>query len=83
MAVSRFRVELRNLPPHASKEERDRAFKIMLGIFKKQVNSAKILTRYNDHQVFESPGEKQRRKRKAAASQRKRDLKDNLREHFG
>lgn len=73
------RVELRDLPANASWQEREIAFKKMHTIFKKQVAEAGILHAYKQHEYYESPGEKKRRKRKESNNQR---LKAKLRENF-
>lgn len=66
MKKALVRVELRDLPPNPSYEERDRAFKNLLSAFKRQVNESGILTEYKQRQYYESPGEKRKRKRKEA-----------------
>lgn len=73
------RVELRGLPNNASWHEREIAFKKMFSIFKKQVAEAGILHDYKQHEFYESPGEKKRRKKKEAVNQR---MKEKLRENF-
>lgn len=73
------RVELRDLHPNASWQEKDLAFRKMFSIFKKQVAEAGILRLYKVHEFYESPGEKRRRKRKEADNAR---LKAKLRENF-
>jgi hypothetical protein len=40
------KVELKDLPPNASYYERERAFKTMLSIFKRQVNESGILSEW-------------------------------------
>jgi len=86
MSVVRIRVESKHLSPHASREEKDRAFRMMFAAFKRHVNESGILTRYKEVQSFESKGEKRRRKKRAADQQRRKEqdkLKTRLREHFG
>lgn len=86
MSVTRIRVVSKNLPPHASFEERERAFKILFATYKRAVNESGILTRYKECQVFESKSEKRRRKQREADLLRRREqdkLKTRLREHFG
>lgn len=73
------RVELKDLPPNPSRDERDRAFKNMLAIFKKQVNDAKILPEYKQRQYYESPSEKRKRKKKEAEVELQ---KEKIRGHF-
>lgn len=73
------RVELRDLHPNASRQEKDTAFKKMFSIFKKQVADANIMQLYKQHEFYESPGEKRRRKGKEQAQAR---LKAKLRENF-
>jgi small subunit ribosomal protein S21 len=66
MRKSLIRVEIRDLPPNPSYEERDRAFKNMLSAFKRQVNESGILSEYKQRQFYESPSEKRKRKKKEA-----------------
>ena len=73
------KVEMRDLPYNASWQERDIAFKKMFSIFKKQVAEAGILQQYKQHEFYESPGEKKRRKKKES---RNAQLKAKLRESF-
>lgn len=73
------RVELRDLSPNASYEERDRAFKSMLSTFKKLVNDAGILTEYKLRQYYESPAEKRKRKKKESMLQAH---KEKINSHF-
>jgi ribosomal protein S21 len=86
MSVVRIRVECKNLPANASRDEKERAFKIMFATFKRHVNESGILTRYKEVQYFESKGEKRRRKKRASDNLRRKEtnkLKTRLREHFG
>lgn len=73
------RTELRGLPNNPSWQEREIAFKKMFSIFKKQVAEAGILHQYKQHEFYESPGEKKRRKKKESNNAR---LKAKLRENF-
>ncbi len=73
------RVELRDLHPNASRQEKEIAFKKMFSIFKKQVADAQIMQLYKQHEFYESPGEERRRKGKEQAQAR---LKAKLRENF-
>lgn len=73
------KVELRDLPPNASWQERDIAFKKMFSTFKKLVAEAGILHQCKLHEFYESPGEKKRRKKKESHNAR---LKAKLRESF-
>ena len=66
MKKALVRVELREMSSNPSWEERDRAFKNMLSVFKRQVNESGILTEYKQRQYYESPGEKRKRKKKEA-----------------
>jgi ribosomal protein S21 len=77
--ATNVRVELRNYNPNAEFYEKERAFKTMMGIFKRQVNEAGIMNLYKQYQSYESPGEKRRRKRKEAAIERQ---KERLKEYF-
>lgn len=73
------RVEMKDLPPNASLYERERAFRTMLSIFKRQVNDLGILAEYKERQYYESPGEKRKRKRKEAEIERRKEIsKSNL-----
>lgn len=73
------RVEIKELPPGASYEERDRAFKNMLSIFKRQVNEAGILSEWKQRQYYESPSEKRKRKKKESEIEMQ---KEKIRGHF-
>lgn len=79
MSVPRVRVELKNYNPHADRDEKDRAFRTMHAIFKRQVAEAGIISLWKQYQYYESPGEKRRRKLKEAASNRQ---KEKLRDYF-
>lgn len=80
MKKALVRVEQKDLPFHASREERDRAFKHMLAYFKRLVNDAKILSTYKEKQFYESPSEKKKRKKKESKIE---SQKEKVREHFG
>lgn len=73
------RTQLRDLHPNASRQEREIAFKKMFSIFNKQVADAGIKQLYKQHEFYESPGEKRRRKSKEQVQAR---LKAKLRENF-
>jgi ribosomal protein S21 len=73
------RVELKDLPNNASLYDRERAFRTMLSIFKRQVNELGILSQWKEKQYYESPGEKKKRKRKEAEIERQ---KERIRSHF-
>lgn len=83
MSVTRIRVTAKSLSPHASWEEKDRAFKMLFAAFKRHVNESGILTQYKERQTFESKTQKRRRKDCEADLLRKKELKTRLREHFG
>lgn len=67
------RVELKDLPPNASFYEREKAFRTMLSIFKRQVNELGILSEWKERQYYESPSVKRKRKRKEAELERQRE----------
>lgn len=67
------KVELWDISPNASLYEREKAFRTMMAIFKRQVNDAGILSEYKERQYYESPGEKRKRKRKEAAQERRKE----------
>ena len=69
MRKSLVRVQMRDLPPNPSREERERAFKNMLAAFKRQVNESGILSEYKQRQYYESPSEKRKRKAKESQSE--------------
>jgi ribosomal protein S21 len=73
------RVKLRGLPSNPSRQDRENAFRRMFAIFKKQVVEAEILHEYKEHEFYESPGEKRRRKKKEAV---KNAMKQKLKENF-
>lgn len=79
MSVSRVRVELRDLPPTASREDREMAFRKMHTAFKKAVTEAGVLHQYKQHEYYESPSEKKRRQKRESDLQK---LKAKLRESF-
>lgn len=79
MSVTRVRVELRNLPPTASREDREMAFRKMHTAFKKAVTEAGVLHQYKQHEFYESPSEKKRRQKRESDLQK---LKAKLRESF-
>jgi small subunit ribosomal protein S21 len=74
---SLVRVDLKDLPPNASLYERERAFRTMLSIFKRQVNDIGILSEYKERQYYESPGEKRKRRRKEAEAERRKEERKN------
>jgi ribosomal protein S21 len=73
------KVEIKDLPPNASCYEREKAFKTMLSIFKRQVNELGIISEYKERQFYESPSVKRKRKRKEAEIERQ---KEKIRSHF-
>ena len=87
MAVKVF---ARPLPPNASQDQKDRAFKALFASFKRLVNETGVLTEYNRRLSYESQGQKLRRKRHESALRRQREeresregLQTRLRERFG
>ena len=66
------RVELRDTPSAYSLSR-------LISAWGKLVTDAGVKQRYKQHEFYESPGEKKRRKKKEAANQR---LKQKLRENF-
>jgi ribosomal protein S21 len=79
MGVARVRVELKNYNPHAGRDERDREFKKMFTVFKKQVAQEGVLHDYREHEHFESKSRKRRRKKREAELARVRGkLKENF-----
>jgi ribosomal protein S21 len=80
MKKALIRVEIKDLPPNCSYEERDRAFKNLLSNFKRQVNDAGILSEWKQRQFYESPSEKRKRKKKESAIEVQ---KEKIRGHFG
>jgi small subunit ribosomal protein S21 len=79
MKKALVRVELKDLPSNASYYDKERAFKTMLSIFKRQVNELGILSEWKERQYYESPSVKKKRKMKEAAIERQ---KDRIRSHF-
>jgi ribosomal protein S21 len=73
------KVELKDLPANASFYDKERAFRTMLSIFKRQVNETGILSQWKEKQYYESPGEKRKRKRKESEVERQ---KERIRSHF-
>ena len=70
---------MKDLPSNASYYEKERAFKTMLSIFKRQVNELGILSEYKERQYYESPSAKRKRKKKEAEIERR---KEKIRSHF-
>ena len=80
MKRGQVRVELKNPVSHfAGKEEREREFKKLFTLFKKQCAEAGVLQSCKQHESFESNSRKRRRKKRAAELAR---LKDKLKENF-
>jgi ribosomal protein S21 len=79
MKKALVRVELKNLSENPSYEERDRAFRNMLSLFKKLVNDSGIINEYKQRQFYESPSEKRKRKRKESELEL---MKEKIRGHF-
>jgi ribosomal protein S21 len=73
------RVEMRDLHPNCSRDERDSAFRRMFATFKKAVTDAGILHDYKEHEHFESERRKKRKKKRESELKR---LKLKLRENF-
>lgn len=73
------RVEVKDLPPNASYYEREKAFKTMFAVFKRQVNELGILSEWKERQYYESPSIKRKRKKKEAEIERQ---KEKIRSHF-
>lgn len=69
---------MKDLPPNASFYDRERAFKTMLSIFKRQVNEIGILSEYKERQYYESPSVKRKRKRKEADIERRKESKSKF-----
>jgi len=78
------KVENRLTNPHASWDEKEKAFKTMLAIFKKRVSEAGIISEFKQRQSYESKGEKARRKKKESDRLRQRAIDGKkVREYFG
>jgi ribosomal protein S21 len=84
MSVARARAELKDVPPNASYQEREIAFKKMFSAFKKQCTDAGIQHSYKQHEHYETPGERRRRKaRESEVARLKAKLKENFPEKKG
>jgi len=79
MAVTRAKVTMRDLPPNASYQDKEIAFRKLFSAFKKAVTDAGILHEYKKYEYYESPGEKRRRKKRELELQ---NFKAKLRENF-
>ena len=79
MSCVRVRVIMRDLPPNATHQDREIAFRKLFSTFKKAVADAGVLHEYKRHEHYESPGEKRRRKKRELELQQ---LKAKLRENF-
>lgn len=72
-------MELKDLPPNASYQERESAFKKLLTAFNKAVGQAEILKDYREHEEYEKPSDKKRRtKRQNEIARLKTKLKENF-----
>jgi len=79
MAVARVRVEAKNYNPNAGPDERERNFKGLFTPFKKACAENGIMRDYKQHETYEKPGEKKRRKKRESQLAL---LKAKLRENF-
>lgn len=79
MSCARVRVTMRDLPPNATYQDKEIAFKKLFSAFKKAVAEAGILQQCKRQEYYESPGEKRRRKKRESENQK---LKAKLRENF-
>lgn len=79
MSITRVKVTMRDLPPNASFQERESAFRKLHASFKKAVANAGVLHDCKKYEYYESPGQKRRRKKKAFELQQ---LKAKLAENF-
>jgi hypothetical protein len=77
--VTNVRVELR--PARGGSEyDRDRAFKVMMSVFKKKMADAGVLAQHKNHQEFVSVSRKDRLKLRALIQARKLDeIEDKIR----
>lgn len=73
------RVEMREMHPNCSRDERETAFRRMFATFKKAVTDAGVLHDYKEHEHFESERRKKRKKKRESELKR---LKLKLRENF-
>lgn len=73
------RIESRNQSSHLSRDEREREFKKLFTLFKKQCAEAGVIHDYKAHETFESKSRKRRRKKREAELAR---MKGKLRENF-
>lgn len=78
MSVTRVKVEAKNINVH----DRDKAFKILKGMFDKEVRESKVLTIWKEKQYFESKPRKKRRVLRENQLRREKELKEKLRTHF-
>lgn len=60
--VARLRVELKK-----KYNDSDKNFKDMFHDFKRKVSASKVLADYKDHQFYETPSEKERKRKREAA----------------
>lgn len=66
MSKCRVRVEMKRLPPHATKQDYERSLAILLKILKRACTDYGIPKMYKEHEFFERPTDKRRRKRMQA-----------------
>ena len=78
--VTRCRVSMDDLGRRGKSGDKLKNFKALMGIFRKRVAEAGILTTFKEKQYFESKGEKRRRKKKEMDNNAR---KERLRSHFG
>lgn len=67
------RVELRNIHPNSSRDERIIAHKRMYELFRKLVDDNGCVTKFKEKQEYETPSEKKRRKHREAIANSKRN----------
>ena len=75
-----IRVEVKNVGPDSSRNDKMKAVKGALVFLRRQVKEAGILTELKQRAHFESKSEKRRRKKKECVFMRQ---KEKLRDYFG
>ena len=79
MSIARVRVEAKHYNPNAGADERERNFKGLLQVFRKEVQRSGLMRDIKQHQEYEKPGEKKRRK---MCESKVNVLKNKLRDTF-
>ena len=79
-----IRVELKEIPFHATYQEREIAFRKMQSAFKKAVDDSGLLREYRKYEHYESPSRKRKTKQKQnEINKMKARAKENMEKRRG